>query len=108
MADPQNAAPNPSASISVEVAYAEAERQFLRRLQLPAGSTIADAIAAAQVELEFGIDVAPLAVGLWSKLAPRDTVLQEGDRVELYRPLRADPKDSRRRRAERAPLKKPR
>jgi uncharacterized protein len=35
-------------------------------------------------------------------------VLQEGDRVELYRPLRADPKDSRRRRAERTPLKKPR
>jgi len=108
MADPPCAVSNPAASISVEVAYAEAERQFLRRLQLPAGSTIADAIAAAQVELEFGIDAAPLAVGLWSKPAPRNTVLREGDRVELYRPLKADPKDSRRRRAERAPLKKSR
>jgi putative ubiquitin-RnfH superfamily antitoxin RatB of RatAB toxin-antitoxin module len=108
MADPHNAVSNPAASICVEVAYAEAERQFLRRLQLPAGSTIADAIAAAQVERDFGFDAAPLSAGLWSKPAPRDTVLQEGDRVELYRPLKADPKDSRRRRAERAPLKKPR
>jgi len=108
MADPLFAASNPAAMISVEVAYAEAERQYLRRLQLPAGSTIADAVAAAQVEREFGIDAALLAVGVWSKPVPRDAVLHEGDRVELYRPLKADPKDSRRRRAERAPLKKPR
>jgi putative ubiquitin-RnfH superfamily antitoxin RatB of RatAB toxin-antitoxin module len=108
MADPPDAVSTLVASISVEVAYAEAQRQFLRRLQLPAGSTIADAIAAAQVEPAFVFDAAPLAVGIWSKAATRETVLQEGDRVELYRPLKADPKDSRRRRAERAVLKKPR
>jgi len=94
--------------IGVEVAYAEAERQYLRRLRLPAGSTIADALAAAQVEQELDFDARLLTVGIWSKAATRETVLQEGDRVELYRPLRADPKESRRRRAERTPPKKPR
>ncbi|HEY0230421.1 MAG TPA: RnfH family protein [Dokdonella sp.] len=108
MADPPGAGSGAAAFISVEVAYAEAQRQFLRRLRLPAGSTIADAIAAAQIEREFGIDASLLTAGLWSKPAPRETPLLEGDRVELYRPLKADPKESRRRRAERAALKKPR
>ncbi len=89
------------ATIEVELAYAEPQRQFLRRFELPAGATLADAIAASGIEQAFGIDAAALATGLWSKPAPRETPLRDGDRVELYRPLRADPKESRRRRAER-------
>jgi len=89
-------------TIEVEVAYAEPARQFLRRIVLPIGSTVADAIRASGVESQFAIDAAKLAAGIWSKPAARDARLEDGDRVELYRPLEADPKDARRRRAARA------
>ena len=98
--------PTATARVRVEVAYAEAVRQFLRSVELPAGATVADAIAASGVEREFGIDAAALAVGIWSRPAARDVRLGEGDRVELYRALKADPKESRRRRAERNPLRR--
>ena len=90
-------------TIDVEVAYAERDRQFLRRLTLAAGATIADAIVASGLEAELGIDASSLATGIWSKPKPRDTPLADGDRVELYRPLLADPKEARRRRATRQP-----
>ncbi|HET7923742.1 MAG TPA: RnfH family protein [Rhodanobacteraceae bacterium] len=86
-------------TIDVEVAYAEPNRQFLRRVTLAAGATIGDAIAASGLEAELGIDASPFATGVWSKPKPRETPLADGDRVELYRPLTADPKEARRRRA---------
>jgi putative ubiquitin-RnfH superfamily antitoxin RatB of RatAB toxin-antitoxin module len=86
-------------TIEVEVAYAEPGRQYLRRITLAAGATIADAIAASGLEAGLGIDASPLAAGIWSKQKPRDTRLADGDRVEIYRPRTADPKDARRRRA---------
>ena len=94
--------PTGTGSISVEVAYAEAQRQFLRRMELAAGATVADAIAASGLGHEFSIDVSLLGAGIWSKPVARDAILGNGDRVELHRPLKADPKDSRRRRAEHA------
>ena len=87
--------------IRVEVAYAERGRQFLRAIDVPPGSTLEDAIAASAFADEFGIDVATLAVGVWSKPASRDRVLVDGDRVELYRPLQIDPMEARRARARR-------
>lgn len=95
----------PQGSISVEVAYAEPARQFLLRLDLPAGVTVAEAIVASAVEHAFAIDAAELGVGIWSKPVSRDAVLANGDRVELYRPLKADPKEARRQRAKRGPGK---
>jgi len=86
-------------TIEVEVAYAEPDRQFLRRIVLPMGSSVADAISASGVEAEFGIDASKLLTGIWSRLAARTAKLEDGDRVELYRALRADPKEARRRRA---------
>lgn len=86
-------------TIDVEVAYAEPGRQFLRRIVLPGDATLADAITASGVENEFGIDASALATGIWSRPAARMTLLKDGDRVELYRPLQADPKETRRRRA---------
>jgi len=86
-------------TIEVEVAYAEPARQFLRRVTLDAGATAVDAIAASGIEDELRIDASSLACGIWSKPKPRDTPLADGDRVELYRPLLADPKEARRRRA---------
>lgn len=93
------------ASISVEVAYAEPGRQFLIRMDLAAGATVAEAIRASGVEREFAIDPAVLGVGIWSKPVARDALLANGDRVELYRPLKADPKEARRQRAKRGPGK---
>ena len=92
-----------SPTIVVEVAYAEPRRQFLRRFELPAGATVADAITVSGIEQAFGIDAAVLDVGIWSKPAARDTVLGDGDRIEIHRALKADPKESRRRRAARMP-----
>lgn len=89
-------------TIDVEVAYAEPGRQFLRRVTLARDATLADAISASGLEAELGIDASPLATGIWSKPKPRDTLLADGDRVELYRPLTADPKEARRRRARQA------
>ena len=91
--------------IQVEMAYAEPSRQFLRRMELRAGATVAEAIEASGVAREFGIDSGMLDAGIWSRPVRRDRVLADGDRVELYRPLRIDPKEARRRRAEKAPAK---
>ena len=86
-------------TILVEVAYAEPQRQFLRALRVPVGSTVAQVIAASGVERECGIDTNGLSVGLWSKPVARDVCVREGDRVEIYRPLKIDPKEARRLRA---------
>lgn len=84
----------------MEVAYATPRRQWLLVCTLPEGSTLAAAIEASgiralcpEVRIEEG------SVGVWSRVKPLDTVLQSGDRVEIYRPLLADPKEVRRRRA---------
>jgi len=89
-------------TLNIEVAYAESERQFLRRVVLPSGATVADEVKASGLEAEFAIDASNLAVGVWSKIVARDTPLNDGDRVEVYRPLTADPKEARRRRAGRS------
>lgn len=89
-------------TIRVEVAYAETGRQFLRPVELAAGACVADAIAESRLAHEFSIDTAALDVGLWSRRVARDAIVRDGDRVELYRPLKIDPKESRRRRAQRS------
>jgi hypothetical protein len=69
-------------------------------VRVPLGATIADALSAsgfAQSVPLPGLDA--LSVGVWNKVKPRDTQLRAGDRVEIYRPLTADPKQARRRRA---------
>ncbi len=86
-------------TIRVEVACALPGGQFLRALDLPAGSTVDEAIAAAGVAVALGEGVLALEAGIWSRPVPRTTPLRDGDRVELYRPLTVDPKEARRRRA---------
>lgn len=89
------------ATILVEVAYAQPQHQFLRALRVPVGSTVAQVIAESNVESECGIDAATLSVGIWSKSVARDALVREGDRVEIHRPLKIDPKEARRLRAQR-------
>jgi putative ubiquitin-RnfH superfamily antitoxin RatB of RatAB toxin-antitoxin module len=86
--------------IRVLVALAFPGRQEVLELEMPEGSTAGDAILAAKLGERFpGIDAGTLEVGVWSRVASAATVLREGDRVELYRALKADPKDARRARA---------
>ena len=84
----------------VEVAYALAEKQSLISLEVNEGSTLKDAIDASGILKQFKqIDLSKDRVGIFSKFATLDTVLREKDRVEIYRPLEADPKKIRKERA---------
>jgi putative ubiquitin-RnfH superfamily antitoxin RatB of RatAB toxin-antitoxin module len=86
-------------TFNIEVCYASDAAQFLRALRVPAGTTIEQAIALSGVLREVpGIDLAAMAVGIYAKKKTLDTVLREHDRIEIYRPLIADPKNARRRR----------
>jgi putative ubiquitin-RnfH superfamily antitoxin RatB of RatAB toxin-antitoxin module len=68
-------------------------------VQLPAGSSVADAIAASGLRQEFpALDLDSLGVGVWGRKAGPRQVLRERDRVEVYRPLKVDPKVARRER----------
>lgn len=86
--------------IRVEVAYARPDEQVLIPLEVPAGTTLEQAIALSKLQVHFPeIDLATAKVGIFSKLSKLSTVLQAGDRVEIYRPLIADPKAVRKQRA---------
>lgn len=88
------------AEIGVEVCHALPARQFRRTLRLQQGSTLGQAIEQSGLLQEApGIDLESARVGIYGKLKSLDTILRDRDRVEIYRPLIADPKEARRRRA---------
>ncbi|OYW35349.1 MAG: RnfH family protein [Hydrogenophilales bacterium 12-61-10] len=90
-----------SAAINVEVIYALPETQPLIRVGLPHGATVEDAIRESGVLKAFPeIDLSKNKVGIFSKLVKLDEAVRDKDRVEIYRPLIADPKEVRRKRAE--------
>jgi uncharacterized protein len=87
--------------INIEVVYALPEEQILLRKSVPAGTTVADAIQASGVLVKHPeIDLAKNKLGIFGKLTKADAVLRDKDRIEIYRPLIADPKEVRRKRAE--------
>ena len=86
--------------IPVEVVLAMPEQQHLVAIQVNSGSTVADAIEQSTVLQAFdGFELDPAKVGIFGRKASMTDVLRAGDRVEIYRPLIADPKESRRQRA---------
>ena len=88
--------------LEVEVAYALSHQQFLRRLKMPSGSTVRQAIVQSGVLSKFPeIDLKSVKVGIFSRPVGLDILLNSGDRVEIYRPLILSPTDARRLRAER-------
>jgi hypothetical protein len=88
-------------SLHLEVAYALPQRQELVRLVLPEGSTVEQAIEASGLLQKYGeIDLKRNKVGVFGKLSRLDAVLRDHDRVEIYRPLMADPKEVRKKRAD--------
>jgi putative ubiquitin-RnfH superfamily antitoxin RatB of RatAB toxin-antitoxin module len=82
------------ARLHIEVVRAWPERLELCALELDEGATVRSALAAAGM-------TAPQGAGIHGRRVPLDTRLTDGDRVEIYRPLRADPKEARRQRARR-------
>ncbi|MDK9605400.1 RnfH family protein [Lelliottia wanjuensis] len=92
-----------SPKIAVEVAYALPEKQYLQRVKLEEGATVEEAIrASCLLELRSDIDLSKNKVGIYSRPVKLTDALNDGDRVEIYRPLIADPKELRRQRAEKA------
>lgn len=86
--------------ISVQVCYATPTWEFLCELSVAAGSTLEQAIRqSGLLQQAPQIDLATCAVGIHARKQPLDTVLRAHDRVEVYRALLADPKETRRRRA---------
>lgn len=89
--------------ISIEVAYATPERQLILNVQVPEGTSMAQAIWLSGIADEFPeIDLENYKAGIWSKVEkkPAERILKLGDRIEIYRPLLIDPKQARRNRAE--------
>lgn len=86
--------------IKVEVVYALPEKQYLRQVKLAQGSTVEQAIeASGLLELRSDIDLSKNKVGIFSRPVKLTDKVNGGDRVEIYRPLIADPKELRRQRA---------
>lgn len=86
--------------MNVEVAYARPDVQDLRRIDIVEGATAEQAIRASGLLARFPeIDLARNQIGIFGKPCPLGQVLRPGDRVEIYRPLLADPKQARRGRA---------
>lgn len=86
--------------INIEVVYATLNQQFKACLHLPSGLTIREALVASAFLEKFPhFNVETLNVGIFSKKKSLETIVQNGDRVEIYRPLVCDPKEQRRKRA---------
>jgi putative ubiquitin-RnfH superfamily antitoxin RatB of RatAB toxin-antitoxin module len=93
----------PPSPILVEVVYAEPQRAIERAYHLEVPATLGDALRRAAADPAFaGIDIEPAAVGVFGRIAEVGQALNNGDRVEIYRPLAADPKTARRARVRQA------
>jgi hypothetical protein len=89
-----------SKSIPIEIAYALPMQQMILKLQVVEGTTAEQGVIASGILQKFPeIDLTQNKLGIFGKLIKPDTVLREKDRVEIYRPLIADPKEVRKQRA---------
>ncbi|ODT62022.1 MAG: RnfH family protein [Nitrosomonadales bacterium SCN 54-20] len=90
----------PGWNIGIEVVYALPERQIVRQMNLPEGTTVEQAVKLSGILPRFPeIDLLKNKLGIYGKVVPPTTVLRDRDRIEIYRPLRVDPKEARRKRA---------
>ncbi len=86
--------------IDIEICYALENKQQRLFLKIPLGSCVSDALEKSQVFEKWHLDVKINKVGIFGKLVKMDCLLRENDRIEIYRPLIADPKEVRKKRAE--------
>jgi len=86
--------------LDVEVCYAMSNKQELVRVRLPQGATLQQGLDASGLLGKYPeIDVKKNKFGIWNKLSKLDAALRDKDRIEIYRPLIADPKEVRKQRA---------
>lgn len=89
-----------SEMLQVDVVYALPAKQEIVKVKLPAGSTLKQAVEASGLLARYPeIDLAKNKFGIFAKLSKLDSALRDRDRVEIYRPLIADPKEVRKQRA---------
>ncbi len=96
-------------TIHVEVAYALPDKQRIVALELPAGSSVRDAAMQSGLDKQFvELDLCNVDLGVFGKgvSKPDEQMLKNGDRVEIYRPLIADPKEVRKQRAAKVKARK--
>ena len=85
--------------LRIEIVYAQPQGSVVKQLSMPQGAVMADALTLAAADRDFfGIDFSASAVGIFGKVVRRDQPLQDGDRIEIYRPLAEEPKLARRKR----------
>jgi putative ubiquitin-RnfH superfamily antitoxin RatB of RatAB toxin-antitoxin module len=88
-------------TITVTVVLALPDRAMDVEVRLPEGATAADALARFPAHQAGDVDLATAPIGIWGRRVERSHTLADGDRLEIYRPLVADPMAARRRRARR-------
>ncbi|MCW8090228.1 RnfH family protein [Alteromonas sp. ASW11-130] len=89
--------------IKVEVAYALPDRQSIVEVSIAKGATVEEVIKLSNIQTLYPeIDLNQQKIGVWSRVAKLQDEVKDGDRIEIYRPLIADPKEVRKRRAEKA------
>ncbi len=94
-----------NSTIKIEVVYGLAHKQKLLSLPVEAGITVEEAVKESGILALFPeIDLKENKVGIWNKAVKLSQVVEDLDRIEIYRPLIADPKEVRKRRAEKAKL----
>lgn len=92
-----------SSVINIEVVYGLPHKQTLLTLKIAENSTVLQAIEASGIQKIYtDIDLNENKVGIWNRTCKSTDTLSEGDRVEIYRSMVADPKEVRKRRAEKA------
>ncbi|HXF65532.1 MAG TPA: RnfH family protein [Burkholderiales bacterium] len=91
---------NEKTRLHVEVVYALRDEQVLVALEVEQGTTVREAVERSGLPERFpGLQIAPGRVGVFGRVVPLEFRLRDGDRVEIYRPLLADPKQARREKA---------
>ena len=86
--------------LEIEIVYGLADRQVLKSMTVIEGTTVREAALQSSLEVEFPeLDLQQAPLGIFGKVVKSETVLRDGDRIEVYRPLLIDPKEARRKRA---------
>ena len=86
--------------LEIEIVYGLADRQVLKSMTVVEGTTVREAALKSGLEVEFPeLDLQQAPLGIFGKVVKDETMLRNGDRIEVYRPLLIDPKEARRKRA---------
>ena len=86
--------------LEIEIVYGLVDRQVLKGMTVAEGATVREAALQSSLEVEFPeLDLQQAPLGIFGKVVKDETVLRDGDRIEVYRPLLIDPKEARRKRA---------